>query len=77
MFSLMALEVSPVAAIAQPFYHQLNVFLTVFGGGDRFGGMVAIALTLGFVASLLGGFGSYKRSQRSEWHLAGSQMLEK
>lgn len=69
---LMGLRWSPVAFIADPVYVQLSRFLAVFGNGDRLEGIVAIALALGVVFSLLNGFDSYKRSQRSEWHLAMS-----
>ncbi len=71
---LLVLQASPVAPIAQPCYVQISRFLAVFGGGDRTEGIVAIALTIGVVAALLNGFSSYKRSQRSEWHLAVSSI---
>ncbi len=73
---LMGLHASPMAFVSDPLYLQLNRFLAVFGGGDRLEGIVVIALTLGVVFSLLNGFGSYKRSQRSEWHLAMSSFSE-
>ncbi len=69
---LMGLHISPIAFVADPVYLQFSQFLAVFGNGDRLEGIVAIALALGIVFSLLNGFGSYKRSQRSEWHLAMS-----
>ncbi|MGB3296242.1 MAG: hypothetical protein WBB01_24920 [Phormidesmis sp.] len=69
---LVGLHVSPVAFVTDPGYLQLSRFLTTFGNGDRLEGIIVIALTVGIVFSLLNGFGSYKRSQRSEWHLAMS-----
>jgi hypothetical protein len=73
---LMALNVSPMSAVSAPLYAQVSQFLAVFGRGDRLEGTLAIALTIGVVAALLGGFGSYKRSQRSQWHLAVSNALK-
>ncbi len=70
---LVALNVSPLGIISNPIYEQMSRFLMVFGGGDRLEGVVAIALTLGVVASLLNGFSAYKRSQRSEWQLAATK----
>ncbi|NJM96707.1 MAG: hypothetical protein HC800_05490 [Phormidesmis sp. RL_2_1] len=69
---LMALNGSPIAFVSDALYMPLSEFLKVFGGGDRLEGMVAIALTLGVVASLLYGFSFYKSSQRLAWHLAVS-----
>ncbi len=63
----------PVAWVVGPVYAQLNWFLTAFGGGDRLEGMVAIALTVGFVAALLSGFSACKRSQRSEWRMTAAR----
>lgn len=71
--SLMLLAVSPVSLVLNPVYVQVSRFLTTFGAGDRLEGMVAIALTLGFVMALFSGFSTYKRSQRSEWHLAADE----
>lgn len=71
--ALMALSVSPLAMISNPVYVRVSRFLAVFGGGSQVEGVFAIALTLSFVASLLNGFSAYKRSQRSEWHLAATE----
>ncbi|CAN5745933.1 hypothetical protein BH23CYA1_BH23CYA1_08600 [soil metagenome] len=76
MGGLLVLQASPVASIAQPCYVQASWFLAVFGGGDRLEGMVVIAVTIGVVTALLGGFSAYKRSQRSEWHLAMSNVTK-
>jgi hypothetical protein len=73
---LMALNVSPIGPVSAPLYAQVSQFLAVFGRGDRLEGILAIALTIGVVAALLDGFGSYKRSQRSEWHLAVSNAIK-
>ncbi len=73
---LLVLQESPAASIAQPCYIQVSRFLAVFGGGDRLEGIVVIALTIGVVTALLGGFSAYKRSQRSEWHLAMSNVTK-
>ncbi len=70
---LIMLGESPVALFSDPLYEQLNWFLTAFGGGDRLEGIVAIALTLGFVAALLSGFSACKRNQRSEWRMTAAR----
>ena len=71
---LMGLHASPAGFVTDPLYFQLNWFLAAFGEGDRLEGIVVIALTLGVVFSLLNGFDFYKRSRRSEWHLATSKI---
>ena len=73
---LMVLAISPVSLIFNPAYVQLSRFLIAFGAGDRLEGLFVIALTLGLVASLLNGFTTYKRSQRSAWHLAANEALQ-
>jgi hypothetical protein len=71
--ALIVLSESPLAWVSAPVYAQLSWFLAAFGGGDRLEGMVAIALTVGFVAALLSGFSACKRNQRSEWRLAAAR----
>jgi ABC-type multidrug transport system permease subunit len=71
--ALAMLNQSPAFVFCEPLYFKVSQFLQVFGGGDRFEGMVAIALPIAFVAALLNGFTTLKRNQRSEWRLA---MLE-
>ena len=71
---LMLLEWSPASALSQPAYIGASQILTVFGGGDRFSGMMAIAMTLAFVATLLDSFSAYKRNQRSAWHMASTAL---
>ncbi len=73
---LMALNASPVWFISAPFYVHTSRFLAAFGGGDRIEGMIAISSAVGIVFSLMIGFGSYKRRQRSAWHLAVSNAGE-
>ncbi|MGB7086990.1 MAG: hypothetical protein WBD47_15630 [Phormidesmis sp.] len=73
---LMALNISPVAFVVEPLYIQIGRFLLTFGGGDRIEGIVAIALTVSIVTTLMSGFTSYKRRQRFEWHLAMSSALK-
>lgn len=67
---LWLLGASPVSAIFSPLYVQVSRFLAVFGGGSSAEGMVAIALTVSVVFSLLFSLVAYKRSQRSTWRLA-------
>lgn len=69
---LMAIDISPMSFIVAPVYVPISQFFAAFGGGDRIEGIIAIALTVGVVVSLLDGFSAYKRSQRSEWRLAVS-----
>lgn len=71
--SLVILSQSPVAMLFDPVYEPVSRFLMAFGGGDRIEGIVAIALTIGFVVSLLSGFSACKRNQRSTWHLAATE----
>ncbi|MGC1307407.1 MAG: hypothetical protein WA885_09275 [Phormidesmis sp.] len=75
--SLMLLSGSPVAVWCAPVYVRVDWLLTVFGGGDRIEGIIAIALTVSIVTALLHSFSSYKRSQRSTWHLAVSSYNDK
>lgn len=74
--ALVVLDRSPLGFLASPYYFQLSQFLKAFGGGDRWEGMVVIALTVGLVAALLGCLGAYKRRQRSQWHLAVSNAFK-
>lgn len=69
---LMLLEWSPAAILSQPAYVGASQVLMTFGDGDRLDGIIAIALTLAFVAALLDSYKAYKRSQRSTWHIAGA-----
>lgn len=69
----MLLSASPVAIVSDLLYAQLSWFLAAFGGGDRLEGMVAIALTIGFVTALLSVFSACKRSQRSEWRMTAAK----
>ncbi|KPQ35719.1 MAG: Tetraspanin family [Phormidesmis priestleyi Ana] len=70
---LMLLSLSPMGLLSDPLYVQVSRFLQAFGRGDRTEGMIAIALTLGTVAAVLFVFSAYKRSQRTEWHLAATK----
>lgn len=73
---LMMIDVSPVSPVSAPAYELVSQFLRAFGGGDRIEGIVAIALTVGVVFTLLVGFGSYKRRQRYQWHLTTFSLVE-
>ena len=74
--SLMLLAASPLGLVLNPVYVQTSRFLTAFGAGDRLEGIIAISLTLGFVAALLNSFTTYKRCQRSEWRLAANESFQ-
>jgi hypothetical protein len=67
---LALLKQLPAFIVCEPLYFQASQFLRVFGSGDCFEGMIAIALPIAFVAALLSGFNALKRNQRSEWRLA-------
>ena len=70
---LWTLRLFPVGRVSESIYVQVSRFFTVFGGGSRTEGIVAIALTLSFVISLFLSFLSYKRSQRNAWHVIATE----
>lgn len=70
---LWELRRTPIGFVSDPIYVQVSRFLSAFGNGNRTEGMIAIALALSFVIALLSVFISYKRSQRSLWHLAADK----
>lgn len=72
LMSLVGLQASPLATLTEPICTPVSQFLSVFGRGDRIEGIIAIALAIGLVATLLQGFRRYKDSQRSTWQLAAS-----
>ena len=63
---------SLVGAIAQPLHGWMREFLTAFGGGNCWGGTIAISLAVGIVSALWHVFGVYKHMQRSTWRMTAA-----